>query len=130
MDRELWTALLTEVRRAAGRVGWNGGRRQPAFSNGLIVAMYCWSVWHDRPLCWACDRAHYNYLFRPRRLPSVSQFTRRIKSQDCQRVLCRVHDAFAQRRLLTPVGSIDAKPLTVSPVSKDPDATRGKISGG
>ena len=97
MDREFWTSVLNAIHCAARRVGWHGGRRRPVYPNWLIVAMYVWSVWHDRTLSWACDRRHYGALFRPRRLPSISQFTRRIKSDDCQRILQLVHDQFAQR---------------------------------
>ena len=129
MDRELWTSILLAVQRAAARVGWNGGRRKPVYVNWLIVAMYVWSVAHDRPLSWACRRQSYNGLFRPRRLPSVSQFTRRIKSDDCQRILQIVHDRFAQRQVSTAAIYIDGKALPVSPVSKDRDAKRGRISG-
>jgi hypothetical protein len=96
----------------------------------LIVAMYVWAVWHDRTLSWACDRVHYNGLFRPRKLPSVSQFTRRVKSDDCQRVLQLVHDRLAQRGLTIDEGYIDGKAVLVSPVSKDRQATRGKVCGG
>lgn len=130
MDRELWIQLLFAIRRAAQRVGWHGGQRPPLYPNRLIVAMYIWAVWHDRPLCWACQRSSYSGLFRPRKLPSVSQFTRRIKSGDCQRILQMVHEQFAQRGLYCECGYIDGKPLLVSPVSKDRQAKRGKISGG
>jgi Transposase DDE domain len=129
MDRELWTSTLSAIRRAAARVGWHGGRRKPRYANWLIVAMYIWSVAHDRTLSWACQRGSYGALFRPRKLPSISQFTRRIKSDDCQRILQRVHDHFAQRGVMTHAVYIDGKPLPVSPVSKDRDAKRGKISG-
>ncbi len=129
MDRELWSSVLIAIRRAAADVGWNGGRRRPVYANWLIVAMYIWSVWHDRPLSWACRRGSYGALFRPRKLPSISQFTRRIKSDDCQRILQLVHDQFAQRGLMTPAVYIDGKPLVVSAVSKDRDARSGKISG-
>ena len=129
MDRELWTSILSAVQHAAAHVGWNGGRRKPVYVNWLIVAMYIWSVAHDRPLSWACRRGSYNGLFRPRRLPSISQFTRRIKSDDCQRILQLVHDRFAQRHVITEAISIDGKALPVSPVSKDRDAKRGRISG-
>jgi hypothetical protein len=129
MDRELWTSILLAVQRAAAHVGWNGGRRKPVYANWLIVAMYIWSVWHDRPLSWACRRGSYHALFRPRTLPSVSQFTRRIKSADGQRILQLVHDRFAQHGRMTEAVYIDGKPLPVSPVSKDRDARRGKISG-
>jgi hypothetical protein len=130
MDRELWTLVLGTVKQAAKRVGWNGGRRTPHFPNWLIVAMYFWATWHDRTMTWACDRGHYNTLFRPRKLPSVSQFTRRVKSDDCQRILQLVHDHLAGRGAVIDEGYIDGKPLLVSPVSKDRQATRGKISGG
>lgn len=129
MDRELWTSVLIALQRAAAHVGWNGGRRKPVYANWLIVAMYVWSVAHDRPLCWACRRRSYNGLFHPRRLPSVSQFTRRVKSDDCQRILQLVHDRFAHRGMVSDELYIDGKPLPVSPVSKDRDAKRGKISG-
>jgi hypothetical protein len=129
MDRELWTWILLAIQRAAARVGWHGGRRKPLYPNWLIVAMYVWSVAHDRPLSWACRRGSYGTLFRPRTLPSISQFTRRIKSDDCRRILQLVHDQFAQRGVMTEAIYIDGKPLPVSPVSKDRDAKRGKISG-
>jgi hypothetical protein len=131
MDRELWTLVFSSVKRAAKEVGWNGGRRAPRYPNWLIVAMYLWSVWHDRTLSWACDRAHYTGLFRPRGpLPSVSQFTRRVKGDDFNAIMQRVHDALAQRGLITDEGYLDGKPLLVSPVSKDRQATRGRVSGG
>lgn len=130
MDRELWAEVLGAVKRAAKRVGWHGGRRRPRYANWLIVAMYLWCVWHDRPLCWGCDRSHHGRLFRPRRLPSVSQFTRRIKGEDCQRILQLVHDEFAQRGRVTAEGYLDGKALLVSPVSKDRQARRGRVSGG
>ena len=129
MDRELWNRIRIAIQRAANSIGWHGGRRKPVYPNWLIVAMYVWSVAHDRPLCWACQRSNYGALFRPRQLPSVSQFTRRIKSEDCQRILQAVHDQFAQRGVMTEMLYIDGKALAVSPVSKDRDAKRGKISG-
>jgi hypothetical protein len=129
MDRELWASVLIAIQHAAKRIGWHGGRRKPVYANWLIVAMYVWSAWHDRPLSWACDRRSYGALFRPRKLPSISQFTRRIKSDDCQHILQLVHDQFAQRGVMTNAVYLDGKPLVVSPVSKDRDAKRGKISG-
>ena len=131
MDRELWKIVLEAIKQAARVVAsQNKHRRRPIFADWLIVAMYLWCVWHDRPLCWACDRYHYGRLFRPRKLPSVSQFTRRIKTDACQQILQLTHDALAQRGLLTQEGYIDGKPLLVSPVSKDSEATRGRICGG
>ena len=130
MDREIWALVLVAIRRAAARVGWNGGRRRPVYPNRLIVAMYAWSVWHDRPLCWACRRGSYGALFRPpRALPSVSQFARRVRSEDCQRILQLAHDALAQRRRPVHVAFVDGKALPVGPASGDRDARQGRISG-
>jgi hypothetical protein len=128
MDRELWTIVLAAIKRAA-RVVERLGRR-PTYADWLIVAMYLWCVWHDRPLCWACDRTHYGSLFRPRKLPSVSQFTRRVKSDTVQQILQRVHDELSEPGVMTDLGYLDGKPLPVSPVSKDRQATRGHIPGG
>src|SRR5262249_51324897 len=75
MDRQLWKALYSAILRADRAVPRIG--RRSTYSDRLIVSMYVWSVWHDRPLCWACDRVHYSSLFRPRRLPSISQFCKR-----------------------------------------------------
>jgi hypothetical protein len=133
MDRDVWGIVMAAIKQACRAVEreFRGGRT-PRYPNRLVVAMYVWAVWHDRTLSWACDRAHYaGGVFRPRGpLPSVSQFTRRVKSDACDAVLRRVHDALAERGLLTDEGYLDGKALPVSPVSKDRQATRGKVSGG
>lgn len=130
MDRDLWRTVMAAIRRAARKV--KPSVRSPKYSDdALIVAMFFWSVWHDRCLSWACDRGHYGSLFRPRnRLPSVSQFTRRIKTDSCQRICQRVHDELVAAHVSSPVYSIDGKPLTVGPSSKDRDARRGRMTGG
>src|SRR5438046_1032121 len=86
--------LLARVIAAAARRGVRP-RRRPQYSDRLIVLMFFWAVWHDRPLCWACDRSHYGRLFRPRRLPSISRFSRRLRSARVQSILQRVHDLLA-----------------------------------
>jgi hypothetical protein len=128
LDREIWQAVRAAIRQAARELGHVG--RRCCYSDALIVALYLWSVWHDRCLSWACDRVHYGRLFRPRKLPSVSQFTRRIASEACQALLQRVHELLVGLGQTLDGGFFDGKPLTVSPVSKDPDAKRGHVSGG
>ena len=132
MDREIWGIVMTSIKHACRAVERELGGRTPRYPNRLVVAMYVWAVWHDRTLSWACDRAHYTGgVFRPRgALPSVSQFTRRVKSDACDAVLQHVHDELAGRGLLTAEGYLDGKALPVSPVSKDRQATRGKVCGG
>jgi hypothetical protein len=131
MDRELWGIVMRAVRKATRAVG-DPGRRTPVYPHRLIVAMYLWSVWHDRCLSWACDRSHYGAPFRPRGpLPSVSQFTRRVKGPVCQAILQHVHGQLAGLGVAgSPTGYFDGKALLVGPVSKDPEAARGRVSGG
>ena len=92
MDRELWGSVLRAVRRAAARVGWNGGRRRPVYPNGLIVAMYAWSVWHDRPLCSACRRGSYGAFIQPADLDVVT-----TPSPDSQRNRRTLHPWHSRR---------------------------------
>lgn len=128
MDREIWCQVLDAIRRAARLV--KPSVRCPLFGDWLIAAMYFWTCGHDRPQCWACYREHYGRLFRPRKLPSVSQFNRRVLTSSVQMILQRVHNDLAKIGLMMPVSFIDGKPLLVSPVSKDPDARVGHVTGG
>jgi hypothetical protein len=130
MDRVLWNNVTAAVDRALRAVPRWG--RRPVFADRLIILMLLWAVWHDRCLSWACKRSHYNGLFRPRALPSISRFGRRVKSERVQAVLQRVHDDLCVRGAATPgelLSYIDGKAVVVSPVSKDPDARRGKVCG-
>jgi hypothetical protein len=130
MDRELWTFVVHAVDRALVGVPYIG--RAQRYNDRLIVLMLIWAVWHDRCLSWACDRRHYGDLFRPRVVPSISWFARRVKTDRVRELLQRVNDDLAVRGTNCPhdlLSYIDAKALLVSPVSKDPDAKRGKITG-
>jgi hypothetical protein len=129
MDHDVWDRCMN-VTRLASR-GVMPSVRSPIYPDLLIVRMYFWGVHHDRPQSWAADPQHYHGpLFRPRHLPSVSQFNRRIKTPSIEAILQKVHDVTAQAGQLSPVIFMDGKALPVSPVSKDPQATRGHIPGG
>jgi hypothetical protein len=128
MDRQIWGQIRNAVihaDRTLPRVG-----RRTLYSDRLIVKLFLWSVWHDRPRCWAtADRLHYNSLFRPNMLPSYSQFCRRLKSP---RVLAMIQAV--ERRLVgtesgEQLGFFDGKPLPVSESSGDPEAKTGRGNG-
>ncbi len=128
MDSHVWRVIyqaIREVNRAVPRMG-----RRSTYSDVLIVGMYMWAVGHDRPLCWACDRGNYGSCFRPRRLPSVSQFSRRVRSDRCERILQGVYEQLAGYPAWRGVGFIDARPLVVGACSKDGDARAGRVYGG
>jgi hypothetical protein len=128
MDSHIWSVVyqtIKEVDRAIPRCG-----RRPVYSDVLIVAMYIWSVGHDRPLCWACDRHHYGGMFRPRRLPSVSQFCKRIKTERCEAILQKVHEYLSCMEWPRQLSFLDGRAMRVGPYSKDRDAVKGPVPGG
>jgi hypothetical protein len=128
MDREIWINVMQAIHRASRELKYSG--RTPLYPHRLIVAMYLWSVFHDRCLSWACERDHYGALFRPGKLPSISQFTRRIKTAHCQKILAHVHEQLMISGVASSTGFFDGKPLLVSAVSKDRQAASGHIRGG
>ena len=130
MDRQEWTIVLQAVKRAARQVNRVHRPRRLTFGDWLIVAMFLWTVAHDRPQSWACDRDHYSTLFRPRKLPSVSQFNRRMNQERTHLILLRVHQMLGGGLAATALSYLDGKPLVVGVASKDRDARRGHVMGG
>jgi hypothetical protein len=131
MDQTIWANVTAAVDRALRAVPRRG--RRPVYADRLVVLMLLWAVWHDRCLSWACDRSHYGALFRPRALPSISRFGRRVKGGRVRAVLSRVHADLAARGTAGPpdlLSYVDGKAVAVGPVSKDPDARRGRAGGG
>lgn len=122
--RELYRSVVRWARKAPRPA------RRMKYSDALIVAMFVWSVWHDRPQVWACQRENYDRRFRPRRLPSLSQFNRRIRSPRCQALLQSVLAFWAQRVPPTKLAYVDSRPLRVGECSKDRQAKAGHVYGG
>lgn len=102
--------------------------RRCRYSDTLIVAMFFWSVAHDRPRCWAADRANYHGPFRPRRLASRSQFGRRLASPRCQALMEAVWKALAEGDDGPTWNFMDGRALPVGPYSQDAEAGRGIIA--
>jgi hypothetical protein len=123
MDRQVWKSVCAAIRSADRRVRRCG--RRPQFSDQLILKMLLWSIMHDRPLCWACERDHYSTLFRPRQLPSVSQFCRRVKTSRINQMLQSVHEYLVRSDQRSTRVFFDGKPLPIGDFSRDPDARDG-----
>ena len=126
MDRQHWILLRKLIEHATRAIGPS---RRIRFGDNLIVKMYFWAVGHDRPLSWACDREHYHGWFRPRELPSVSQFCRRIKTPRFQQFLQHIHDATTNDCELKAINFLDGKPLVVGNYTRDPEAKTGYAAG-
>lgn len=128
MDKKIWstiTQIVVSLNRSIKKFG-----RRTQYSDVLVVRMYLWSVWHDRPLSWACCRDHYNSLFRPRSLPSVSQFCRRVKTKRFKVIIDAVNERLTQRDEETKVSFFDGKPLPVGENTCDKEAKNGYAGGG
>jgi hypothetical protein len=125
MERELWRALYFLARQLDKR--WGSWR----YSASDILAAYFWAVVHDRPMDWAAKPENWPDELRPRWLPSQERLSRRMRKPETVALLLAVEEHLLS---LISVGCcwlrvIDAKPLAVSNVSKDPDAGYGHGAG-
>lgn len=126
MERDIWMAVMKVTRSLRGI---RKRLRRPMYDDRLMVRLYLWSVLHDRPLCWACWRSSYGRLFRPRRLPSISQFCRRVSEKRFIELLHLVHRRLMQVGIAPALWFIDGKALPVGTYTTDPDARAGYGAG-
>lgn len=127
MDKDVWQIIRNAIRSADRSVARFG--RRPQFSDRLILQMYFWTVAHDRPRCFAAKRDNYSSAFRPRNLPSYSQFCRRLHDARVLAMIEHVHHRLSASPQPVKLAFIDGKALPVSESSKDPDARTGRGHG-
>ncbi len=127
MSSHVWKLVYQRLRRVNRRTPKEG--RTCQYDDILIVAMYLWTVFHDRPLCWATVRSNYSSVFRPGRLPSRSQFCRRVRSARCQMLLDALNRELAAVDDGPNIFLMDSRPLRLGSHSGDPDARRGHAGG-
>src|SRR3954470_14362208 len=126
MERKLWLRLYAVI--------WSARHPRPparvSHPDRWVVLVYAWACLHDRPTRWACDPAHWPPDLRPARLPSQPTMSRRLRSAGVNALL----NALLARHRASPaddwVRYLDAKPLPVGGMSKDPDAADGYGAGG
>ncbi len=124
MEAELYAALYQLVFSIA-----HPSHSQVKFCDRWVVLIYMWSVIHDRPMYWACDRRHWpQSLDRP--LISQSRLSRRLRTLGVQQFLERLLATVSEKFGSSLVKKIDSKPLTVGGCSKDADAKKGRIAEG
>lgn len=127
MEHQLWKEILAVIK-AIGK-----SRRNPRcrFSCEEIVLVWFWSVLHDRPVSWACDRRNWPLHQRRRRLPSSSTMSRRLRSPDVQTLIKTIEDRTLCSKGTKPLAwMIDGKPLVISGCSKDRQAGFGRAAQG
>jgi transposase len=125
MEREHWKQLYDLAQRL-GKPLQDRGRYTTAF----IVGVFLWAVVHDRPVSWGCRRENWPENLCPRRLPSQSTMSRRLRCASTTELLSAIDAAFQEPPQDQAVEIIDAKPLPVGGYSKDPDVRWGRAAGG
>ena len=129
MDGELWTELYHCIE----LVAQTHSQKPMGFSDAVIVTTYAWSVVHDRPTCWACDRDNWP-PDRQGPLPSQPTMSRRLKHDEGVRRFLRELEAWMDGCLclrgLILCRLLDGKPLPIGRHSHDPDADFGRGSRG
>lgn len=122
MDDELFDLLYHIARRL-----WPKREPRVQYANRLIVLLYLWSAIRNKPLCWACDRRNLPKALAHRPIPSRSQFGRRLCCPVVAKMLDELEQAVGDLHTAGLIGLwlIDAKPLVVSPYSKDKAARWG-----
>jgi len=124
MEHQLWQSILAVL------ISLRKGPKPTAcdFSDEDIVKVYYWSVIHDRPVRWACQRKHGPLYRRGQPLPSQPTMSRRLR-HPCVRALLNA----LEQRLIAPrqpslYWMIDGKPLAISGCSKDRQAGYGRAA--
>lgn len=128
MERELWPLLYRTVRAVAR----DFGQKYIQIPGWVLLLTLLWAALHDRPVEWACQRANWRTTrLRPSHLPSPATMSRRVDRVGLgllwRAVETRLRELSAEHPQLTTL--LDGKPLTVSGVSKDPDASYGHGAG-
>lgn len=125
MERDIWKLIVAATKALPRR--W---RPNSVYSNRQILDVYWWAVINNKPVSWACRRENWPRQAWRRSLPDQSTMSRRLCDpqilQDINWVLHRLQNKWPPGR----VCYIDGKAFPLRMHSTDPEATRGKISGG
>jgi len=105
------------------------GKKGQSYAPLVIVAVYLWSVLHDRPAGWACHRANWQNLCPWPKLPSESTLSRRLKTIPVQQLQEQLLAHFNDQLPSGLLKRLDSRSLPVSWVSKDPEAKTGYGAG-
>ncbi len=124
MEHQLWKAIVAVLT----TFDQPRKRREHDFTDHDIIAIFYWSVIHDRPQCWACQPQHWPIHLRRRPLPCPGTLSRRLR---CPRVVALLRQL--ERRIIAPpepglFWMIDGKPLVIGGCSKDRQAGYGRAA--
>jgi hypothetical protein len=126
MKGEPWQGVYRKLESlASGR-----RRKRQQFSDQMIVRVYLWAVWHERPINWACHEENWAG-YEPRgRLPSPSTMSRRLDTAECRALLKEVEEGYKEAYGPSLFKCIDALPLPIGNSSGDRQAGYGRSAAG
>jgi len=106
---------------------WAAREKRVHYAGRTIVLLYMWSVIRSKPGEWVCDPRNLPRLLDGYAVPSRSQFDRRLKTPQVQAMLLELetHLRHVPQAKMLGCWLLDAKPLVVSPYSKDKSAKWG-----
>lgn len=122
MEREQFRRLRDVLGQAA-----RGHQDSPrnTHSDSIICQVAMWAALHQKPISWATVPAHWPGDLRPRRLPSQSCMSRRLRNPDTLELMQRWQEQARRQLPSSDVKIIDGRPLVIGGCSKDPDAGFG-----
>lgn len=121
MERELWLRIYRLLAAIASPRG-----KRVQFSDRLVLAVYFWSVLHDRSVSWAVNPRNWHRELLSFSLPSQSTLSRRLRGPGVQYLLDALRQAVNKSDPNdTLVKIIDSKPLPVGGYSVAKDARWG-----
>jgi hypothetical protein len=125
MERELFRMVKDQLTSLGScRRGRN------VFSDAVIVLVFFWSVINDRAVWWACRPSSWPAGLRPRRLPSQSRMSRRLRTRSVRRLLGVLEErVLREGKGQALANAVDGKPLPVGSYSHDPHARWGRGAG-
>lgn len=120
MDGNLWERVYQLVMSAD-----HTQKGQPIYSDRVIVLVALRAIKDDQSINWACQAENWQGLSVPESLPSQPTMSRRLRSPGVQALMKAVESCLQRPLEPTEVIAVDARPLTISRYSKDPDAEYG-----
>lgn len=122
MDDELFAALYQVALQL-----WPGREKRVQCPQRTVMLMFLWSAIRNKPRYWVCQRKHLPLQLQHQAILGRSQFGRRISQPNFKSMLAQLYEHLGRlpRNSLLGCWLIDAKPLLVSPYSKDKEAKWG-----
>lgn len=124
MEGQLWSLIVSLL----ATIDKRRKRAREDFSDEEIVKVFYWSVIHDRPVSWACQRRNWPLYLRRLSLPSNTTMSRRLRSPSVVALLDALEQRVSAPRRPHLYWMIDGKPLVISGCSKDRQAGYGRAA--